>query len=228
MPYIMVIDKNGNIKETNIKEYKENELFKKANFKSSEGFLLQTTWDVLIDDRNYHISLYGKTNGKAGQENKYEFPPPIDSVLFFGGCVLINESKSGSILDLRVSEWHSIYDKLMGGFEDIHDNDDDDDEEDDQDQDNIPPGMKITKEGYLCDDFIVDDEEIDYDNLSVEEDNIEEEDEIEEKKNNKSKNKVKNILKKNTKKSSIVSVYTIPETDNILDFQSELSEEEYI
>ena len=36
------------------------------------------------------------------------------------------------------------------------------------------------------------------------------------------------ILKKNTKKSSIVSVYTIPETDNILDFQSELSEEEYI
>jgi len=164
MPYIIVIDKNGNIKEMNIKEYKENELFKKANFKSSEGFLLQTTWDVLQDNKDYKISVYGKTNGKAGQENKYEFPPPIDSVLFFGGCVLTNMSKSGSILDLRVSVWHSIYDKLMDGFEDLHENEENDEEEDEQNE--IHPGMKLTKDGYLCDDFIVDDEETDYDNIT--------------------------------------------------------------
>jgi hypothetical protein len=100
MPYIIVIDKNGNIKETNIKEYKENELFKKANFKSSEGFLLQTTWDILLDDKTYHISVYGKTNGKAGQENKYEFPPPVDNVLFFGSCLLINRSINESNSDI--------------------------------------------------------------------------------------------------------------------------------
>jgi len=225
MPYIIVIDKNGNIKETNIKEYKENELFKKANFKSSEGFLLQTTWDILLDDKTYHISVYGKTNGKAGQENKYEFPPPIDSVLFFGGCVLTNMSKSGSILDLRVSEWHSIYDKLMDGFEDLHDNEDDDEQE--EDINDIGP---LTKDGYVCDDFVVDDDETDYDNLSLED---EEEEEIEQKKI-KSKNKGKkvsvSVSKKNTKKISIdlQVLDAIHDTDNMLDFQSELSEEEYV
>jgi len=223
MPYIIIIDKNGNVKDTNIKEYKENELFKKANFKSSEGFLLQTTWDVLLDNKNYHISMYGKTNGKAGQENKYEFPPPIDSVLFFGGCVLTNMDKKGSILDLRVSEWRSIYDKLMGGFEDIDENEDEDEDEDDTD---IHSGIKLTKEGYICDNFIVDDEEIDYDNLSLDE---EEEDEIE-KKINISKTKVKKNFKKNitNKKNINFENETDSETENILDFQSELCEEEYV
>ena len=47
MPYILVIDKLGAIKETNIKEYKEEDLYKKANFKSAVGFALQTTWTGL-------------------------------------------------------------------------------------------------------------------------------------------------------------------------------------
>ena len=87
MPYIIVIDKTGNVKEMNIKEYKELDLFKKANFKSPEGFMCHTKWSI---HSNSDICVYGKISGKAGQENKYEFPPPIDTLLFFGGCVLTN------------------------------------------------------------------------------------------------------------------------------------------
>ena len=90
MPYIIVIEKNGNVKETNIKEYNQVDLYKKANFKSSDGFILHHKWNI---EKNT-IAIYGKINGKAGQENKYEFPPPIDNILFFGGCVLVSENPS--------------------------------------------------------------------------------------------------------------------------------------
>jgi hypothetical protein len=61
MPYILIIDKIGTIKEMNIKEYKESDLFKKAGFKTTEGFLLQTVWD----QPNSSISVYAKKNGKT-------------------------------------------------------------------------------------------------------------------------------------------------------------------
>jgi len=218
MPYIIIIDKSGNVKEMNIKEYKESDLFKKANFKSAEGFICQTKWQVGIDKKKYNISVYGKTNGKAGQENKYEFPPPIDSVLFFGGCVLTNMLEKGSIGDLRISEWNSIYDQLMDGFEDLEEAE----EEDEEEEDEILPGVKISKEGYVCDDFIVEDDEIDYDNLSVEEDD-EDEEEDEKPVIKKSKHPVKKT--KTTKKMEINNQI---EVNNYLDYQSELSEEEYL
>ena len=124
MPYIIIIDKTGTVKETNIKEYNSSELYKKANFKSAEGFRLEHKWLVGNDQQ---IAIYGKKNGKAGQENKYDFPPPIDTILFFGGCVLVNESLSelNKINDLRISDWNKIYENLMGGFEDLTGEDDD-------------------------------------------------------------------------------------------------------
>ena len=131
MPYIIVIDKTGTVKETNIKEYKEADLYKKANFKSAEGFDVQTTWTGLSlsapykSDEIVSVSVYGKKEGKAMQENKYEFPPPIDSVLFFGGCVLVAKSKlRDSVVDLRISSWNKIYETLMGGFEELEEEED--------------------------------------------------------------------------------------------------------
>ena len=169
MPYIIVIEKNGTIKEINIKEYNPNDLYKKANFKSSDGFSLHHKWEIEINNKKHIIAIYGKINGKSGQENKYEFPPPIDTILFFGGCVLVNEnSKSENISDLRIAEWKQIYEKLMGGFEDL---DNDLEEEDDNEEEDLEEPNE-----YVCDDFLVDDDaEIDYDNVSVQEEEEEEE-----------------------------------------------------
>lgn len=226
MPYIIIIDKTGTVKEMNIKEFRENELFKKANFKSPEGFLLQTKWDVVLDNKQNTISVYGKTNGKAGQENKYDFPPPIDSVLFFGGCVLIKMGNDSMIQDLRITDWNIIYDKLMGGFDDLDGNE----EEEEEEEEDIPPGMKLSKDGYVCDDFIVeDDDEIDYDNLSVEEEEEEEEEDEIIVKNNKKKRVKPFKTVKTAKIQKLKQIIKMNEPENVfLDYQSELSEEEYL
>jgi hypothetical protein len=227
MPYIIVIDKTGIVKETNIKEYKESDLYKKANFKSAEGFSLQTQWSAKFGKKSFNVSVYGKTAGKAGQENKYELPPPIDSVLFFGGLVLTNTKESGEIGDLRVSEWEGIYEDLMGGFEDL---DETGDEEEDDDLD----GLNIGKDGYAIDDFVVeDDDEIDYDNLSADEEeedeDLEEEEELPKKKTSSkttNKSSAKKPAKKNNKKKVAEELEQLQ--NNYLDCQSELSEEDYL
>ena len=59
----------------------------------------------------------------------------------------------GKVESISKSEWNTVYDFLYGGFEDIGDEDSDlssDDEDDEADR---------TKEGYVKDGFIVDDEE---------------------------------------------------------------------
>ena len=219
MPYIVIIDKAGIIKETNIKEYNSSELYKKANFKSAEGFRLEHKW---IIGTNQQIAIYGKKNGKAGQENKYDFPPPIDNVLFFGGCVLVSECivEPNKIKDLRITEWKSIYEKLMGGFEDLKDTDEEaEDEEEEED-------LEEPNE-YVCDDFLVEDDDIDYDDLSAQEEEEEEEDKIisKKKKNGKKKDKKKD---KKEKIGDLSIIMTSTSNDNtFLDCQSELEEEEY-
>ena len=251
MPYILVIDKMGAIKEINIKEYKEEDLYRKANFKSAEGFALQTTWTGLSistgsSSSDISVSVYGKKAGKAMQENKYEFPPPIDSVLFFGGCVLVAKSDN-SIVDLRISSWNKIYETLMGGFEDLGDEEEDEDEEEDhEEEEDIDPNL-IGKNGYMKDGFVVEDEDdLEEEFEDLEEDIVadtESEEEVkpkkkpkrkpattstkEEKKNEKKKSD-KDKKKKSSNNEPIVDISIVAVTDNYLDCSSELVEEAYV
>ena len=166
---ILIIDKTGKIKELEVKNYDENELYKKAGFKSAEGFELQTEWGAEIKSKSFSVSIYGKLNGRAGQENKYEFPPPIDNTLFFGSCVIVNK-KHGEPVSISKEEWNAVYQHLYGGFEDIGDEDSEDEEETDEDDD-IPR----TKQGYVKDGFIVDDNEVDDEDYDTEDETSEEE-----------------------------------------------------
>jgi len=189
---ILIVDKSGKIKELEVKNYDENELYKKAGFKTSQGFELQTEWGAEINGNSFLVSVYGKTNGRAGQENKYEFPPPIDNTLFFGSCVIVNK-KNGQPANITKDEWNIVYEHLYGGFEDIGDEDSEDEEETDEDVD-IPR----TKEGYVKDGFIVDDEDVDededYEDCDSEEETSEEEViQVKSKKN--TKKNVKSITK---------------------------------
>ena len=149
MPVVVIIEKNGSVKELAMKTNDEADLFKRAGFKSPTDFKLHTTFN----ESKYHIRLYGKTRGKANQENKYEFPPPVDKLLFFGSCLLVNTSEDGDFLNLTKTEWNEVYNKLFGGFNDIDTSDTDDD--DDDDYENLLE--TLTKEGYMKDGFIVDD-----------------------------------------------------------------------
>jgi hypothetical protein len=163
MTIILIIEKNGSIKETNVKNVQISELYKKAGFKSVEGFEQPiVSWprpDIDPFTLDYQIQVYGKTKGRAGQENKYDFPPPIDTTLFFGNVVLVAVRPGGVVIDLTTTAWEMVYEQLFGGFEDLVDSQgnplDDSEEEEEEDLE----GLELTKEGYVKDDFIVDDDE---------------------------------------------------------------------
>jgi hypothetical protein len=219
MPAIIIVEKLGSIKQVNFKNYDENELYKKAGFKSAEGFKYHTSWTIDMDSKKYTISVYGKTIGKANQENKYEFPPPIDNTLFFGNCVIVKklESNSNEVVDLSESAWNEIYETLYGGFEDLGDEDSEEDAEDDD----IPR----TKTGYAKDGFVVDDDEGDDDD-----DDDDNEDDEEEEIPVKPKSKRVSKSKKNTAIKSVFDLKPIENVviENYLDCTSELVEEEYV
>lgn len=167
MPKIVVIEKSGTVKTVSVKEFSENTLYKKAGFKSGDGFLLQHTWGQ-EDGLDQSIKLYAKKAGKAGQENKYDFPPPVDETLFFGACILVgSDLETGKVVDLEEDDWEEIYEFLFGGFEDLDSEDSEDDDDDDvETDDEIETIQKTTgivvqqtKQGYVKDGFIVDDEE---------------------------------------------------------------------
>ena len=175
---ILIIEKNGNIKTLCIKDYKEEELYKKCGFTKSDDFIIQTEWTKKVDNISYTISVFGKTKGKSNYENKYEFPPPIDKHLFFGSCAIICK-KNKEYTSISLELWNKIYEKLFGGFEDLSKTSKEDEEEIDE-LDNIPKHKKTKNGGYLKDGFVVDTEEENSSNnsYSTEEDDEEEEEEV--------------------------------------------------
>jgi hypothetical protein len=168
---ILLIDKNSSIKELKVKLIESHEefcssLYKKCGFKKDTQFSKQTSWDTNLTITNVketiRITVYAKTDGRANFENKYEFPPPIDSQLFFGTCCVYAEKISNNStpepFDLSIPLWKTIYEKLFGGFEDlINSNGNDDDDENDDDEIQLFHKSKITKSGYLKDGFVVND-----------------------------------------------------------------------
>jgi hypothetical protein len=159
---VIIVEKNGTLKSVTIKEYKEDELYKKCGFKKAEDFVKQTEWsNIKIDGKKYIVVLYGKTDGKANTENKYDFPPPVDSTLFFGNCVLVahvkKENSEYGLCHLTLELWNKIYEKLFGGFEDLAVTCAEDENEVDELEG--VPAEKKTKHGYLKDGFVVDSDE---------------------------------------------------------------------
>lgn len=226
MPSILVIEKTGVIKEISLKSFSQEELYKKAGFKTADNFKSVHNWTMEIDGKSTTISLYGKSNGRAGQENKYDFPPPVDTILFFGSCVLVaNVSLDGKTCeDLSTDRWEAIYEALFGGFEDI--GDDSEESEDDVDSD-----VPRTKDGYVKDGFIVDNEDDDDAEYESEEDDYETEEEEPQPKVKASKS-VKQPKTQSKKKNVTVfdkiDTMVCPEDMNtFLDCSSELVEEEY-
>jgi hypothetical protein len=159
---IIIVDKGGSLRTLAVKVFNVEELYKKCGFKKSDGFNLQVEWPVKIDGQRLLVQMYGKLNGKANMENKYDFPPPVDTQLYFGSCALVGMIPEGhfntkSHINLTIELWNKIYEKLFGGFEDLTLTCKEDENEEDE-LENIPSDMKTKKGGYLKDGFVVDSE----------------------------------------------------------------------
>ena len=156
MVSIIIIEKNGTLKSLSIKQYSESELYKKAGFKVETNFKCHANWKFKKGSQNITVSVYAKAVGRAGQENKYDFPPPIDTTLFYGNCVLIcTHTESGEICPITLEEWETYYEQLFGGFHDLGDTSDNSISEDSDSYE----GQK-TRSGYVLDGFVVDDEPV--------------------------------------------------------------------
>lgn len=156
---IIIVERLGNLKLLSIKDFKVEDLYKKCGFKKADDFVEQTEWSVKSDGKKYFIQVFAKSEGRANSENKYDFPPPIDTALFYGNCAIVAQCKKddGSKLytNLSLDLWNKIYEKLFGGFEDLAATAKEDEEEEDE-LANVPKEKK-TKNGYLKDGFVVDD-----------------------------------------------------------------------
>jgi hypothetical protein len=171
MTTIVIVEKTGVLKNLTIKEYSDEELYKKCGFKKADDFGKQTEWNIKMDGKKYLVSLFGKIDGKANTENKYDFPPPVDSTLFFGNCALVCQKKkddsSYELYSMSSELWEKMYEKLFGGFENLAVTCGDDEEEVDE-LENVPAEKK-TKNGYLKDGFVVDSGDEDYESEDSEE-----------------------------------------------------------
>jgi len=176
---IIIVSKTGSLSECVVETDQETTidelttiLSKKCGYKNPEGFICYHTWRYKNKNKSkdagaagagagtskyIYVDIWSKTNGRAGQENKYELPPPIDEIIFFGNMALVARIDQENAINLTLELWNKIYEKLFGGFEDLSLTVAEDDNEVDE-LDSIPASQK-TANGYLKDGFVVDDEE---------------------------------------------------------------------
>ena len=182
---VIIVEKGGSLKALAVKDFKLDELYKKCGFKKGEDFVKQVEWNAKYDGKKYFVEVYAKTDGRPNSENKYDFPPPIDTTLFFGNCAILAYLKksdgNAEYVSLSLPLWNKIYEKLFGGFEDLAATAAEDEAEEDE-LANVPKEKK-TKQGYLKDGFVVDSSDTEENNSggnSVDESEEEDEDESEE------------------------------------------------
>lgn len=208
MTSIVLIERNGNVKQIKTKELTRDTLYKKCGLRSNEDFERTTTWEIEHNKEMFIIELWGKTEGKANNENKYDFPPPVDNRLYYGTCVLIRVDDKDCIINLTSDTWLKLSEKLFGGFEDLdeyegeEDNEDVGDDEEEDDEEEVV--TKPTKKGKKHEDDDEDDDAID------------DEDEEEEEEECKKKPSTKHIIAIESEEDEIEDYYG-----------SELEEESY-
>ena len=179
---IIIVDKTGVLKTHNVKDFNTDDLYKKCGFKKSDDFIQQTEWGVKLptEKDKIYIRVFAKTTGRANNENKYDFPPPIDNTLFFGNCAIVahirDTPSSCKHIDLTIPLWDKIYEKLFGGFEDLTATAKEDEEEEDELL--HVPSEKKTKDGYLKDGFVVDSDTDETEQTDSNEDSSEQNEEV--------------------------------------------------
>lgn len=170
---IVIVSKSGSLAECIVETNKEasleeltNILSKKCGNKKSDGFSCYHTYKYKNKKTRkgtgaaptasvLYIDVWCKTDGRAGQENKYELPPPIDEIIIFGNMALVARIDQQTACDLSIECWTKIYEKLFGGFEDLAATAQEDENEIDELA--FVPASKKTANGYLKDGFVVDD-----------------------------------------------------------------------
>lgn len=151
----VIIDKYGKITDEKLKDSSLETIAKKCKFRKYENFEVRHTWKLKINKKAVYVSVFSKNNGRANNENKYDLPPPLDNELYFGSIAIVcySDKSLKNLIDFNNSLWKNVYEKLMGGFEDLGK-----EEEEEEEIEEVDPSQ-LTKHGYKKDNFIVDESE---------------------------------------------------------------------
>ena len=150
---IILVDKEGKLNSQKIKDFKEENLYKKCGFKNDNNFYMIHSWQLNNCGDVAFINLYAKRKGKSTFENQYEFPHPINLILF-GNAILVGYSFDKKPISLYIDIWENAIIEINKGFDSL-DNLVQEDENEEDELANVSPD-KLTKDGYLKDGFIVD------------------------------------------------------------------------
>lgn len=115
MTQIIKIEKCGNIKCENIKEF--DELYKKCGFRKIEGFEKITDWNREIEGDNVNVELWGKVYGKGTVKNTYNFPESVEKKVY-GNCSLVRKNNDAYV-DMDEATWDKMCDSLINGVKNM-------------------------------------------------------------------------------------------------------------
>ena len=116
-------------------------------------------WKLNEKGNKYKICVYADKSGNFSTINKYELPPPIDKEILYGDVVIVAYKKVNNVYkryDLSVESWSTFY-RRMFMFENLRTSQEADEME--IDELSLVPLNRKTKDGYLKDGFVVDDDD---------------------------------------------------------------------
>jgi len=177
---IVIISKTGTLSEVSVEPPSSETtldeltvlLSKKCGYRNPDGFSCYHTYKYKNKNKfNFadgtgtadehvpkyiYVDVWAKTDGRAGNENKYEMPPPVDEIIFYGNIALVARVDKEHAVNLTCDIWNVIYERLFGGFEDLATTAVEDENE--IDELDLVPAYHKTLNGYLKDGFVVDDD----------------------------------------------------------------------
>lgn len=109
---IIVIDKNGIMKQQNVKHLTQDTIYKKCGLRNSNGFHRRHVWYIHTMDVDT-VELWSCDTVKSGQDNKYELPAPLETKVYYGSMVLISVQSDGTFGNLSLNAWTQIYENLL-------------------------------------------------------------------------------------------------------------------
>lgn len=173
---IVIVSKTGTLSEVVVEPENETTLdeltillSKKCGYRNHNGFSCYHTYkyknkkkfSFYVDNEDVvpkyiYVDVWAKTDGRAGNENKYEMPPPVDEIIYYGNIALVARVDKEHAVSLTATIWNVIYERLFGGFEDLDSTALEDENE--VDELDLIPAYQKTINGYLKDGFVVDDD----------------------------------------------------------------------
>ena len=173
---IVIVSKTGTLTEVIVEPENETTLdeltillSKKCGYRNHNGFSCYHTYkyknkkkfSFYVDNEDVipkyiYVDVWAKTDGRAGNENKYEMPPPVDEIIYYGNIALVARIDKEHAVNLTATIWNVIYERLFGGFEDLASTAVEDENE--IDELDLIPAYQKTINGYLKDEFVVDDD----------------------------------------------------------------------